>query len=253
MASHDAKARLAQLWQWPLLVVSLGLFAYASYLFINPQPGQTIAQRIDAADRLIRFDRPQAGIEQLNDLLVAEKLTPADEAQVHAYLAEGLEQLLQHDEVQSYRKQLVEQTKLAIEEGFKPDADAYRRLGESYEKLGKKDLALDDYRKAMALDPRRSLHLQRKVIDLQMATGDTGAAVSSLDVYLKDPTLANSERAWALGQKAQILIDRGDFADARVLVDQTLRLDPTNKITAGVGNYRLGLIDYKTGDITDAE
>ena len=36
MPSDGAKARLAQLWQWPLLLVSLGVFAYASYRFINP-------------------------------------------------------------------------------------------------------------------------------------------------------------------------------------------------------------------------
>jgi tetratricopeptide (TPR) repeat protein len=253
MASDGAKARLTQLWQWPLLLVSLALFGYASYLFINPQPGLTVAQRIDAAHRLIRFDRPQAGIEQLNNLLTSEKLAPTDESQVHAYLAEGLDQILQHQELSSYRRQLIEQTHLAMEEGFKPDAEVYRRLGESYEKLGKTDEALDNYRRAMALDHARALNQQRKLIDLQMASGDGGAAGASLDEYLKDKTLANSERAWALGEKAQILIDRGEYDDARPLIDQSLRLEPDDKITQGVGNYRLGLIAYKTRDIANAE
>ena len=37
------------------------------------------------------------------------------------------------------------------------------------------------------------------------------------------------------------------------MVDQSLRLDPNDKVTAGVANYRLGLIAYKTGDISGAE
>ena len=42
MAFSRANPRLAQLWQLPLLVVSLGLFGAAAYLFINPGPGLTI-------------------------------------------------------------------------------------------------------------------------------------------------------------------------------------------------------------------
>src|SRR2546421_487572 len=38
-ASARSLRRAAQLWQFPLLLVSIGLFGYAAYLFIDPKPG----------------------------------------------------------------------------------------------------------------------------------------------------------------------------------------------------------------------
>jgi tetratricopeptide (TPR) repeat protein len=77
------------------------------------------------------------------------------------------------------------------------------------------------------MDVNRSLRLKRKVIDLQMAQGDTGAAEASLDDYLRDPKLSDSERAWALGEKSHLLADAGKFIEARALLGEALRLNPT--------------------------
>ena len=42
MSSAGARPRFAHLWQLPLLLLSLGLFGAAAYLFINPGPALSI-------------------------------------------------------------------------------------------------------------------------------------------------------------------------------------------------------------------
>src|ERR1700712_113623 len=91
MASRNAQGRLTRLWQLPLLLVSLGLFGYSAYLFIDPKPGLSIGQRIQIAENHLKYNRPEAAIEQCNKLLAADKLPPANEGHLHLLLAEALD------------------------------------------------------------------------------------------------------------------------------------------------------------------
>ena len=92
-------------------------------------------------------------------------------------------------------------------------------MGENLEALGKPVEAVQHYRQAIAMDPSRAIRLQRKVIDLQLASSDWAPAEASIDAYLAAPQIADAERAWANLTKAQLLIDRGDYVDARRLLD----------------------------------
>ena len=62
MAFRGSRRSLAHLWQAPLLLLSLGLFGYAAYLFIDPQPGLTLDQKIDVARVYLKNERPEAAI-----------------------------------------------------------------------------------------------------------------------------------------------------------------------------------------------
>ena len=88
---HASKGRLRQLWQVPLLVLSLGLFSYAAYLFIDPKPGLTVPQRIDRAEVLLQHDRPDAAREQLLKLLSSEKLVRENEAKIQLLLSRAID------------------------------------------------------------------------------------------------------------------------------------------------------------------
>jgi len=254
MASSGANPRLAQLWQAPLLLLSVGLFGTAAYLFINPGPGLTIDQRIHAARIYLNYQRPEAALDQLNRLISSEKLSPQNDARIRLMLAESLEQAQKqhHISIATNHDQIIEQTRLALAEGLKPDADLYRRLGESYEALGHPDDALESYRRAMAVDPRRFPNLQRKVIELQLKQSDTGPAEASIEEYLREPNLAESERAWGLRQKSRLLIERGSFIDAKALLDESLRLSGDLQ-SQGEANYWLGYSMWKLGDAPEAE
>src|SRR5260370_480666 len=60
--------RLSQLWQLPLLLLSIGLFGYAAYLFIDPKPGLSVEQKLNIARDYLTQERPDAAIEYLNKL-----------------------------------------------------------------------------------------------------------------------------------------------------------------------------------------
>ena len=262
MASSSTSSRtqapaprpLARLWQLPLFLLSVGLFGYAAYLFIDPKPGLTIEQKIELARTYLTYDRPEAAIDQLNKLLGGEKLTLENQSKIHLMLAESIElaQKLKKIDLPANHERIIEQSRIALGQGVKPEAEIYRRMGESYESLGNVVEALKNYRRAEAMDVNRSLRLKRKVIELQMAQGDTGAAEASLDEYLKDPKLSDSERAWALGEKSHILADASKFIEARALLGEALRLNP-DPMAQGQLHYWLGYSQWKLGDAAEAE
>ena len=121
-----------------------------------------------------------------------------------------------------------------IEWGCEAGARRRRREGGSAE-------ALASYRLAMGLDQGRSVGLQKKVIELQIESNDP-AADATLVEYLANKDLSDSERAWALGERAQILINNKDFAGATRLLKEALKpdLDP---VAQGQINYQLGYCD----------
>src|SRR5258706_13364310 len=81
--------RISQLWQVPLLLLSIGLFGYAAYLFVDPQPGLTIEQKLNIARNFLAQERPDAAIEHLSKLLNTEELDAPHEGQAHSILAEA--------------------------------------------------------------------------------------------------------------------------------------------------------------------
>jgi tetratricopeptide (TPR) repeat protein len=254
MASRYAGGRLSQLWQAPLLLLSLGLFVYAAYLFIDPKAGPTVEERLAGARNYVKFGRAEAGIEQLNKLLDGGKLTREQEATVHLDLAAALDGAQQQNRISvaANHLRIIEQIRIALAQGAKPDAEIYKRLGESYDALDRPAEALDNFRKAMTLDAERSLSLQRKVIDLQLGRRDFGPAEAGIDEYLKDKRLSDAERAWAIGEKAQLLLDRQHYAEARALLAESLRLD-ANPLNQGQVNFRLGYCAWKLGNEPEAE
>jgi tetratricopeptide (TPR) repeat protein len=253
-SSSRSVPAIARLWQLPLFLLSLGLFGYAAYLFIDPKPGLTIEQKVDRARTYLKFDRPEAAADELNKLLGGERLTLENEARVHLMLAQAIEgaQKLKKLDLAANHEKIIEQSRIALSQGVKPDADIYRRMGESYEALGQSGEALKNYRRAEAMDVNRSLRLKRKVIELQVAQGDAGAAGASLDEYLNDAQLSDSERAWALGEKSHLLADAGDFIAARGLLGEALRLNP-DPTAQGQLHYWLGYSQWKLGDAAEAE
>src|SRR3954469_13383141 len=187
---NSVQKSLAQLWQLPLLLLSLGLFGYAAYLFIDPQPGLSIDQKLEIARKYLDNERPKASLELLNKVLTSDKMDADKQGRVHILLAESLDmaQRQQRLHVPANYARIVEQTQLALARGIKPDFKILKRLGESYEALNKPSQALNSYRQAMAMDAEKTLTLQRKVIDLQLQQEDTAPAEVTLEEYLKNQT-----------------------------------------------------------------
>jgi tetratricopeptide (TPR) repeat protein len=252
MATRSTK--LSQLWQAPLLLVSVGLFVYAAWLFIDPKPGLTVDQKIDVAAAYLQHQRPEAAIQQLNRLLTTDKLDHPHEARVHLMLAEALDagQKLLNVSIPANYQRMIEQTQLAMGLGAKPTEAIYQRLGESYEALNKPTEALANYRQAMALDPKMTPALQKKVIDLQIAAGEDGAAQASIDQYLKNDRIADAERGWAMRQQARLLVDQQKYVEAQRLLKGALPLSD-DPVEQGAVHYWLGYCAWKQGDDDQAD
>jgi len=246
--------RFSQLWQLPLFILSIALFVYAGYLFINPGPGATIDQKIAVAQNYLQQDRPDAALQQLSRILDTEKPEQAAEGQIHLLIAQALEsaQKQKKIDVPANHERIVEQTELALQCGVKADGALHLRLADSYAALGRSAEAAEHYRQAIAMDAVHSLSLYRKLIDLELANDDPANADVTLGEYLQQPGLTDAERAWALDQRSGILIDLKRFADARKLLADAARLD-TDPVDQGTFNYQLGYCSYREGLPDDAE
>src|SRR5687768_1868622 len=254
MYTGDAPRRLSHLWQLPLLFASIILFVCAAVLFVEGRPTITLNQKLAVARTLLRDDRPDAAAESITRLLAAEKFPRDVEGQIHLALAEALDaaQKQRPQGVPAVHVKIIEETQIALAQGVQPNGAIHRRMGESLEALGKPVEAVGQYRQAIAMDPARAIRLQRKVIDLQLASSDWAPAEASLDAYLAAPSIADTERAWAKSMKAQLLIDRGDYVDAKRLLDEAIALDP-GEIAQAEARYRLGVCAWKLGNLDDAQ
>jgi tetratricopeptide (TPR) repeat protein len=255
MAARSSMRRLSQLWQFPSLVLSIGLFAVAAYLFINPARRATIDDKIAVAEHYLQQDRPDAALEQLNAILDTESsLAPYKEGMVHLLLGEALEagQKQLKLDVPENDQRIIQQTDLALAGGVVPDAAIHRRLGNAYASLGHFPEAIQNYRDAITIDPDHGVDLRRKLIELELDGDQASAASDDLDDYLKQKELTAAERSWALGAKAQLLIDQHQFAPARTMLAEALKLN-TDTVAQGQFNYQLGYCAWKQGDGAEAE
>ena len=250
----DARRRLSHLWQLPLLFASIVLFVCAAVLFVEGRPTITINQKLAVARAYLREDRPDAAVESITRLMAAEKFPREVEGQLHLAFAEALDaaQNQRQQSVPAVHQRIVEESQIALAQGVRPTGEILRRMAENLEALGKPVEAVAQYRQAIAIDPARAIRLQRKVIDLQLASSDWAPAEASLDAYLAADGIADTERAWAKAHKAQLLIDRGDYVDARRLLDEAVRLD-SGEIAQAEVRYRLGVCAWKLGNLDEAQ
>ncbi|MDB5325712.1 MAG: hypothetical protein JWM57_1281 [Phycisphaerales bacterium] len=255
MASRSAShSSLSQLWQMPLLLASLGLFGYATYLLWDPTAPPTVDQRLDVAKKLLSVERPEAAVEQLNSIIKLDKLTAAQKSRSHALMAEGIEQYQDQKKIiiPALQTRIVYETRQALMDSQSLDAAGYRRVAKAFESLGQTAEALDNYKHAAALDPDRSLRLAKKVIELELQGSDTASADAELKEYIKSPGLTDAEKCWALGERAQVLTDLKQYVEARILLGQALKLS-ANTLQEGEINYRTGYVSYNLGEFEDAE
>src|SRR5687767_1951458 len=227
MGNGRSSRSLSQLWQLPLLLFSVFLFGYAAYLFIDPKPGPTVGQKIETARKYLKQDRPRAGMEILHELLQGKsKLEPLQEGGARVLMAEAIElwQKQKKLSIASNHYRIIEHTRIGLSLGIEPEVQIHRRLAESYEALGRAGEAIIHYKQAAILDPGGALQWQRRVIDMQLAHDDHDGAAVMLEEYLKHPQLTKAEQAWAKGEMAHVLVERGSYKEAKQLLADALEL-----------------------------
>lgn len=261
-SSTDAavvQSPLAGLWQMPLLLVSLGLFTLAAYLFINPQPGPGFREQIERARRDVRSDRYDAAIGRLNDVL-ASPHEPAEAAEAHLLIAEALDLSIQRSrrsETPAAHRRILRETKQALESGATETPEIADRSARSWEALGNVEQAAAGWRSAVRMlgelgRDEEAVPMRQSTIDMLIHHARPTAAAEELKLMLDMPTLADDERAWALGELARISVDAGRPDDAMPLLAEALDLSPDEAIQGQV-NFRMGYAAWKLGDRSGAE
>lgn len=254
MSESRTNAAGSQLWQVPLLIVSLVAFAAAVYLFSRPGPGPSLQERLEGARTLLRFERPEPAIGVLNQILTKDRPRGEVEGEVRLLLAEAIElaQRLREIDLPENHEAIVEQSRLGEFEGGRMTADRYRRWGRSLEALGRLPEAFAVYERAIEVDASVAPSLLRRMAEWHLRERDVGAAEAVLERYLQLSGLTAEERAWGLGERAELLIARRDFEQARQLLGEVLRLS-VDETVRGHTAYRYGLCAWELGDDAEAE
>ncbi len=250
---------LGNLWQMPLLVVSLGLFTLAAYLFIDPQPAPTFQKQLAKAQRDLDAERYDAAVGQLGDLLQVGG-EPQQEAGVRLMLAEALDRQMQRNrrqETPQSHRRIINEITAAYAAGAEATSTTSDRLGRSYEALAQIDDAATQYGRATTLlekegKPEQAVPMRRSAIEMLIANDRPVAATDALKAFLDVPKLTDDERAWALGELARMSIDAGRPAEAKGLLQAALALSPDESVKGQV-NFRLGYAAWKLGESADAE
>src|SRR5690606_11165953 len=169
-------------------------------------------------------------------------------------MAESLEAAQKQKKISipANHKRIIEQSRLALQMGVQASAELHRRVAESFEALGKPDEALSNYRQAISIDPTLGLPIDKKIIRLQIEQGELGAAEAALASYLQSPQITDTERAWAIGQQAKLLIDVGRMSDASRKLEEAVQLE-MDAVALGELNYWLGYVAWNQKNDADAE
>src|SRR4051794_33108811 len=134
MSIRGATPRLTQLWQLPLLLLSIGLLVCAACLFVDATPGLALAAKVNQARVYLQNDRPHAAVEHLNRLLASEKLPPQAEAPIHLLIADAMNAAQTESRgkpaIAAQHTRIIEQIQIALAQGAKPSGEIYARLGE---------------------------------------------------------------------------------------------------------------------------
>jgi tetratricopeptide (TPR) repeat protein len=259
MGIGRSRSRYARLWQWPLFLFASSLFAFAAYLFIDPKPAAVASAKLESARALVKQERPEAAMEILRELVEDSHLRPVQRGAAHLLMGEAIEEQIARGKKEKSRRELGEiigHIKDGLSLGIEADAQTHRRLGESYEGLGKIPEAISHYQKVIALDPSHSLKWERRIIELWLSRDQLDLAMAGLEKYLQRPDLARGEKAWALGERAHVMVDRGQYKGARGELAAGIKLfegDEKESSEAGSFNYWLGYCAWKLGQVKEAE
>lgn len=254
MSEAGARRSLSQVWQIPLLALSLGAFGVAVYLFSYPGPGATIQDKINAARDYLKKEQPENSITILNAILEKDKPTTEEQGKIHLMLAESLEvgQRLKHISIPDNHAAIINQTKKAIDLKVKLKGADYQRMGDSYEALDKRNSAIEAYKKAIEADASLAVPLEKKITQLQISANDVDSSAAGLAAFLEHKTLTDQDRGWALGEQAEQLIAKGKYAEAKELLGQILTLKVDNA-TRGHTAYRYGMCAIELKEPDEAE
>lgn len=248
-------------WQVPLLVLSVGVVCSAAYRALTLVPKPDLHRPITDAEKLLEDGKPREAIELLNKDLFpyvgTDKLDDELQGEFHRLMGRSL---------------FLGQRELGIdrEDNNKNIADSYLEaeallkrlpavdesyLAETYVALGELDKARRRADKLPQADRERKLELYKSLVNGSMKPGASRdeQAFDLVTAMLGDPELTSEERAWALSRQAELQLERGFAEDAiNRLLRELPRLEDVPASERGTLHMQLARAYLETGSIEPA-
>ncbi len=109
----------------------------------------------------------------------------------------------------------------ALRWGMRPEAQDWVGLGDAYRWTRQDGPAVDAYKEALKCKPPHADRVRRQLLEMQLAQGSMTAGLrTEVDAILSDVCASPGNFVWALEQKVQSLLERGDAASAMSLIEQ---------------------------------
>jgi tetratricopeptide (TPR) repeat protein len=215
-------AGLAHQWQIPLLLIAVPLFIW-SLLHLRPEPTPpTFGDQVDHLERLLRGRLYEPAVVDAEALLKAADRSPLESARLQCIIAEAVYQAESprstHNPENAER--IIRNYLRAEENGLTLSGKAHQQAAAAWEWLGNSEQALDEYSLAMLSGPQDFFKVQRRIMHLKNKLGllPEQEHLRLLEGYLARAGENPGELIWALGEKIDLLSERGDVAGARRLL-----------------------------------
>ena len=228
---------LAGKWQVPLLVCAL-LLMFVGLLAHKPEVQR---ESFDSqVDRIVAYQKGRffsKAEDLIGTLLVEEGRTEDEIGQLHRLMARtlyGIEQPLTRHAPENVAS-LLSSHAAATEAGLAPTAADVAQVGQAYVWRGEHARAVATYRHALELGPVDPIAVRRRIVELQALIAEAPPEQLEADI---EAMLAEAEQdpanlLWAVRQKVELLLGRGDTEGASaalaqvrpVLADTTYVLD----------------------------
>jgi len=255
-----ASPRLSQVWQLPLLLVSVVLLAAGWYMALPDGPARSVADELEHVVKLIRAEQFDAAIDALDEI-EPELRTLEDSLKADYHLRRGDAITLAQrrrgwDEPRNHRN-VIDHYRRARELGVTLDGRRLRWLAESHLALGELEKAnalIDD---VPAEDAAARWRMRREVIERAIAGGgDPAEHIRALKDFRETDGLPREHEVWAAARQAELLMAAGDLEEAeRQLSIDLQRFDFAASDDPALGELMvlLGETQWKLGDRAAAE
>ncbi|HVP09785.1 MAG TPA: tetratricopeptide repeat protein [Phycisphaerae bacterium] len=239
-------------WQIPLLFLGLVLLGGGLHRIVAGYRPVTFEEEVSRVARLHEAGMLLRANAYLVDLLKEEKRPPEQRAELHRLLARTVyrAESAREEHPRQNTKSILHNFQMARRGGAELGADDWTALGEAYTWSDNETEAVAAFREALREHPDRPDRIRRKLVELQsrsvadlspesladldsILNGESESAGGQDQPQPKPSPASPGNYLWALEYKVEWLLDQGNTAPARDLVEAAKeRLSGTGELLA---------------------
>ncbi len=255
-AFDDFRDVLRTRWQMPLFVVALVLLGVAFFRVQRPEPVPTFEEYVRQIEALHKGGFLTEANQTLQGLLQNEGWSKAQRATLFQLLAETIylaeAPKTRHDPENVER--IIRNHRAAIAEGMTPTPSMHEQMGQAMRWLGKPDLAVKEFQKAIAAGSKRSGSLRRTIVEMlpEVEGASPEQAQAQVRRMLENPSLEAEDLLWALEKRVEQLIAENKLDEIKALLETMQDRMLQAGLTAEL-DYLRARVHFLKGEYAQAE